>query len=183
MKKIVIAVALAASSSMALANGVYVGGSVGHTHADLDCAGTSSCSNNGTGFKGFVGYQFNDTFSAEFSYFDLGKPNATVDGANLDLKNTGFGVRGLASYPITKDASAFFALGLNRVKSEATVSFNGMSGSASETSTQPSAAIGVDYALTQSIKLRGEFESTRFNDIAGGSYTVHNFSIGLKASF
>jgi OOP family OmpA-OmpF porin len=184
MKKILIATALLASSSVALAEGVYVGGSVGYTHANVDCTGTTNCKNNSTGEKAFVGYKINDMFAVEASYFDLGKVSGTVSGANIDIKSSGFGLRGLISAPFSKDFSGFAALGVNSVKSKATVTLGTLSGSLDTTTTKPSFAIGVDYSLTQDLKLRGEVESFRLDAPANsGSYNVANVSVGLKYSF
>lgn len=184
MKKILAAALLAATSSFASAAGVYAGGAVGYTRADIDCSGTSSCTNSGTGLKAFLGYQFNDTFAAELQYVDLGKPNATIGAVKVDLKSTGFGVRGLASFPLSKEAAGFVALGIQQNKSDASATVGSLSGSTSESSTQPSVAIGVDWTLSGALKLRGELESMRFRGVGNsGSYSVANLSVGLKYSF
>ena len=184
MKNLLIATALLASSSAALAEGAYIGGSIGYTRGNADCTGTISCSNNSTGAKALVGYQINDTFSVEASYVDLGKISATVGSAGIDIKSTGFGLRGLVSAPFSKNVSGFAALGLNRMKSKATVTVGTVTGALDATSTKPSLALGVDYTLTPALKLRGEFENFRMDAPANaGSYNVNNFSIGLKYSF
>lgn len=184
MKNLLIAAVLLASSSAVLAQGVYVGGSVGYARSNVDCAGTTNCSTNSTGAKAFVGYQINDMFSLEASYFDLGKANATVGTAGIDIKSTGYGLRGLISVPFNKDFSGFAAVGINRVKSKATVTVGTLTGSLDTTSTKPSLALGVDYALTPALKLRGEFENIRFDAPANsGNYNVNTFSVGLKYSF
>ena len=184
MKKILVAMALLAASSATFAEGVYLGGSVGYTHTDVDCTGTTNCSSNSTGLKGFIGYKINDMFAFEASYFDLGKFGGTVGSARVDFKSSGYGVRGLFSVPFTKDFSGFVGLGINQVKSKASVTLGSLSGSLDETSTQPSFAVGVDYALTPALKLRGEIENTRFDaPVNAGSYNVNNFSVGLKYSF
>ena len=112
MKKILIAASLLACSSAALAEGAYVGGNIGTARSNLDCAGTDSCSKNGTAVKGFVGYSFNDMFSVEGSYFDLGKASASVGGAGIDLKTTGYGFRGLWRFHSTKISLASLHLAL-----------------------------------------------------------------------
>ncbi len=184
MKKLLIATALIAASGAAMAEGAYIGGNIGSSHSNLDCTGTTSCSNNGTGVKGFVGYSFNEMFSVEGTYYDLGKASASVSGIDLDLKTTGFGVRGLVSVPFNKDFSGFAALGINRMKSNGTVNSAGFSGSTSSTSTKPSFALGVDYALSPVLKLRGEVETIRVDAPASsGNYDVRMVSVGLKYQF
>ena len=185
MKKLLIATALLASSSAVFAAGIYAGGSIGHTRGgNIDCDGTTECSKNSAGGKAFVGYQINDMFSVEASYFDLGTMKFADATDRAEFKSTGYGVRGLASFPFTKDFSGFVGLGINRVKSKVSATLGTLSGSADNTSTKPSFAVGVDYSLTTALKLRGEIENTRF-DAGGtdGSYNVTNFSIGLKYSF
>ena len=184
MKNLLIATALLASSSVALAEGVYAGGTVGYARANVDCAGTTSCDKNSTGAKAFVGYQINQMFAVEASYFDLGKVNATLGAASLDIKSSGYGVRGLVSYPFTQKLSGFAALGVNQVKSKATVTLGALTGGLDKTATKPSLGLGLDYALTPALKLRGEFESFRLEAPANsGGYTVNNISVGLKYSF
>jgi OOP family OmpA-OmpF porin len=184
MKNLLIATVLLASSSAALAQSAYIGGTVGAARSNVDCAGTSSCSKNSTAGKAFVGYQINNMFALEASYFDLGKVDATVGAAGINIKSTGYGLRGLIFVPFNKDFSGFAAVGVNRVKSKASVTVGAVAGSLDETSTKPSLALGVDYALTPALKLRGEFENVRFNAPANsGSYNVNTFSVGLKYSF
>lgn len=185
MKNLVIATALLACSSAALAaaDGPYIGGSIGYARSNIDCAGTTSCSNNATAGKAFIGYSFNDMFSLEASYFDLGKADATIGAAAIDIKSTGYGLRGLVAIPFGKDFSGFAALGVNRMKSNATVKVGAFAGSLDETSTKPSIAVGLDYSITPALKLRGEIENFRLNALGGSSYSVNNFSVGLKYKF
>ena len=184
MKKILLASLLIAASTAAMAEGAYIGGSIGSARANLDCSGTTSCSNNGTGVKGLVGYSFNDMFSVEGTYYDLGKASASISGANLDLKTSGFGVRGLFSVPFNKDFSGFASLGINRMKSKASVTSGTFAGSTDATSTKPSFGLGVDYALSPVLKLRGEYETVRVDAPASsGNYDERFLSIGLKYQF
>lgn len=184
MKKLLIAATLLACSTAALAEGPYIGGTIGSARSKLDCAGTDSCNNNSTAVKGFVGYSFNDMFSMEGTYYDLGKASASVSGANVDLKTTGYGLRGLVAVPFNKDFSGFAALGINRMKSKASVNSGSFSGSTDSTSTKPSVAVGVDYALSPMLKVRGEVESMRVDAPASsGSYNISTVSVGLKYQF
>ncbi len=189
MKKILIAAALAASSSLACAQGMYAGGTVGYTRSSLDCGDLNvsgvDCSTNSTGAKGFVGYRINNTFAVEASYFDLGKMEVDFSSGAGDLKSTGFGVRGLLSAPFSggHDAFAYIALGINRVKSDGTISGGSFSASDSRNATKPSVAVGVDYSLAKKLDLRVEFEGTRFEDPFEDEYTVTNLSVGLKYNF
>lgn len=185
MKKTLLALSLLAASSFAMAQtpGFYIGANVGQSVADLDCAGTTSCDDSDTSVKAFLGYQINKTFAVEASYFDLGEPNATVGTARVRLKNTGFGLRGLASFPFSQNFSGFVGLGINQVKSDATVTMGTLTGSVDESSTQATVALGVDYALTPALKLRGEVEHYRFEAVGNSNFNVLNYSVGLKYQF
>ena len=184
MKKVIIAAALLASTTAALAEGSYVGGAIGRSHTNLDCSGTTSCSSNSTGGKVFLGYNINEMFAVEGTYYDLGKASAGVSGGSIDVKSTGFGLRGLVSVPFNKDFSGFAALGINRVKSDATVTAGTFSGNGSQTSTKPSFGLGLDYAISPVLKIRGEYETVRLNaPYSGGNYDVNTISVGLKFQF
>jgi len=185
MKKILIASVLLASCSVALAE-PYVGGSIGYARSGVDCASGANCSKNATGAKAFVGYSFTEMFALEASYFDLGKASASLGPASEDVKSSGYGLRGVLSVPFNKDFSGFAAVGINRVKSRDTASVGilSLSSTTDTTATKPSFALGVDYAVTPALKLRGEVEQIRFDAPANsGNYNVTNFNVGLKYGF
>lgn len=184
MKKLLIGTALLACSTIALAEGGYVGGTIGTARSNIDCAGTDSCSKNGTAAKAFVGYSINDMFSVEGTYYDLGKASASSAGTSADLKTTAFGVRGLVAVPFNQDFSGFAALGINRFKSKISGQNALFSGSTETTSTKPSLALGVDYAISPVLKLRGEVETMRIDAPASsGNYNITTLSAGLKYQF
>ncbi|MDB5854571.1 MAG: hypothetical protein JWR22_2612 [Herminiimonas sp.] len=183
MKKIIITALLLASCTLAMAE-PYVGGSIGYATANIDCPAGVNCTSNSKGGKVFAGYSFNPMFALEASYFDLGKVGANVGATSLNLKSTGIGLRGLLSVPFNKDFSGFAAVGINSVKSKLAIRAGISSLDADSTSTKPSLALGVDYALTPSLKLRGEVEQIGFAAPAGaGNYHVTNFNVGLKYGF
>jgi OOP family OmpA-OmpF porin len=170
--------------------GPYVGASVGYVRNNLDCSGFSDCNKSATGFKAFGGYQINDTFAVELSYFDFGTANAIAStstpggNAKIDVKSTGYGVRGLASFPANQDTRLFAAIGVNRVKSDPQSVPATVGGLSSDTGTKPSFAVGVDRTLMPRLVLRGELEATRFSGPDNiGSYNNTNLSIGLRYAF
>jgi OOP family OmpA-OmpF porin len=185
MKKILVASALLASCSVVMAE-PYVGGSIGYARSGVDCASGANCSKNATGAKVFVGYSFTEMIALEASYFDLGKASASLGPASEDVKSSGYGLRGVLSLPINKNFSGFAAVGLNRVKSKDTVNFGilSLSSTTDTTATKPSLALGIDYAVTPALKLRGEVEQIRFDAPANsGGYNVTNFNVGLRYGF
>jgi OOP family OmpA-OmpF porin len=186
MKKLFVAAVLFASTS-AYAEGAYVTASAGSGKSSYDCTGTSSCKLNDTVYKLGVGYKFNQNFSIEGVYFDLGKVDATVDtgfgSATGTIKSSGYGVRGLVSMPFSDNFSGFVTLGINQAQSKIDVALGNQSGGESENSTQVSASLGVDYAFSETVALRAEVESHRFKDIADQNYRIVSGTVGLKISF
>jgi opacity protein-like surface antigen len=183
MKKTIVAALLLASCTIALAE-PYIGGSIGYGTANIDCSAGSNCNANSTGGKAFIGYSFSPMFALEASYFDLGKVGANSGPLSMDMKSSGYGLRGLLSVPFNKDFSGFAAVGINSVKSKLNVRVGNSSLDFDGSSTKPSLALGVDYALTPALKLRGEVEQTGFAAPQGlGNYHVTNFNVGLKYGF
>lgn len=181
MKKMMIAALLLASSSMAMAQ-AYVGGTVGYGSNSANCYAPAECSMKSAIGKVFGGYAFNENVAVEVSYADFGSAKASSSRYDEKLKSSAFGVRAVGSYPLNKDFSLFAAAGLNLAKSKYSASGIYGSDSANDTSTAPSLAIGLDYTLTQSLKLRGEIESVRFKS-EDTHYNVTGVSVGLKYAF
>ncbi len=63
-KQFLVATAALVAASAASAQG-YVTLSGGPTRINLDCAGTTACDNNGTGFKLMGGYKFSKELAVE----------------------------------------------------------------------------------------------------------------------
>ena len=58
--------------------GFYIGGALGQSSFDVECARTTSCDDSDSSWKIFGGYQFNKHFALEFGYADLGETTASV---------------------------------------------------------------------------------------------------------
>src|SRR5450830_1858454 len=143
---------------------VYVGGTVGKAQWSDDCSGLSSCDTNASTYKLFSGYNINDKFSVEGSYYSLGTINANGNIAgtqnSASLKGTGFELAGIYNQALTDK----------------------LSGCDSQSSTAPVFGIGLDYKLTSQLALRGEIE-TRKVKYNGEKDAVNNVSVGLKYNF
>jgi len=165
---------------------VYVGGDIGKAHWSEDCSGTTSCSTGSSTYKLFGGYNINDKFAVEGSYFSLGTVdgNANVAGTqnSYSLKGTGFELAGVYNQTFTDKLSGFAKAGVARIKVENNYVDQNIGGSDSETSTAPVFGLGLNYKLTNQIALRGEFE-TRKVKYDGEKEAVNNFSVGMKYSF
>ena len=200
--------ALAAlTSPMAIAQdtGWYAGGNVGRSLATIDDAritsglqagglATSSISDRdrSTGFKLYGGYQINKNFAVEGGYFDLGKfgytattvPAGTLSG---DIKVKGLNLDLVGTLPLTDKFSVFGRGGLNYA--QAKDNFTG-TGAVSVTNPNPSKSgtnykfgVGVQYAFTDALALRGEAERYRVNDAIGNKGHIDLLSVGLIYRF
>jgi OOP family OmpA-OmpF porin len=158
LRPLVLAAALGVASGSAFAQG-YIGGSIGQSDADFDCAGTISCDNKDTGFKLFGGYMFHPNFGVELAYADLGKATAVVPFGtarfNVGAEATAFGAYGIAMAPLSESFNVFAKLGVASVKGEFSVS--GL-GSDSETNTSFAYGVGAGFNFTKNLGLRAEWE-------------------------
>lgn len=204
-------IALAAiASPLAMAQeanqaGWYAGASVGQSRATIDDARINSGLLNGgfvsstitdddrdTGYKVFGGYQLNRNFALEGGYFDLGNfgytattipagtltGNSRIRGLNLDL---------VGILPITDKFSAFGRAGVTYAHTRDR--FAG-TGAVSVTNPNPSKraanyklGVGLQYALTDALAMRGEVERYRINDALGNKGDIDLISVGLVYRF
>lgn len=199
---------LACSIPMAMAaddSGWYVGGNVGKSLADIDKEGIiDGLQSNGLttthyrddgrdmGFKLYGGYQFNRNFALEGGYFDLGDFNfwATttpagslhghmqVRGVNLDL---------VGLLPITEKFAAFGRIGATYANTKdnfvGTGAVNVLNPNPSKKAASYKFGVGLQYALTPSVGLRGEVERYRVDDAVGNKGDVDVVSLGLLYRF
>lgn len=200
--------ALAAMNSqftVAANSGWYGGLGIGQTRAEIDDAkisagllgsGLTTTSINDddrdTGYKIFAGYKFNKNFALEGGYFDLGQfgftattvPAGTLTG---DIELKGLNLDAVGILPINKKFSALGRIGVQHA--DAKDSFAG-TGAVIVTNPNPGkratnykAGLGVQYDLTDTIGLRGEWERYRINDAVGSRGDIDMLSIGLVVAF
>lgn len=166
----------------------YIGGNVGRASTDFDAPAPVVAPGIGfseddrdTAWKLYGGYQFHRNFAAEFGYYDLGRydygyaaPGGTgtsrYQGLNLDL---------LGTFPVTDRFSVFGRLGAayTRARSD----FGGSS--ESRRSWGPKAGLGIEYAFTPQLALRGEWERYRVRDAFRGRGDIDVASIGIVYRF
>ena len=197
--------AICSTSAMAQdAPGFYVGGNLGPTRAHFNndaynnrarnngfTINSSSVDNSSTGGKLFGGYQLNPNFAVEGGYFDLGRfnysgvtsggtynGNTRSNGLNLDLVGTlplsdRFSVLGRvgAAYARTRDSSSSIGFAPP------------ITANSSRNDTHLKYGLGLQYAITDALSLRGELERYhRINDQIRRS-NVDMASIGLVYRF
>jgi OOP family OmpA-OmpF porin len=183
----------------------YGGASVGQSRAKIDDtrltnsqigAGLTTTAithdERDTAFKVFGGYQFHPNWALELGYFNLGKfgftsttlPPGTlsgqlkVQGANLDLVGT---------LPLSENWSALGRIGAAYAKTRDTFSGTGAvvvaDPNPKKSETNYKVGVGLQYAITPSMLLRGEAERYRVNDGIGGRNGVNMLSVGLVFPF
>jgi OOP family OmpA-OmpF porin len=217
--KIAAAVALACLSSVALAqskpadSGWYIGASVGGSSTDVsdsDLASsatylgtlgvtgiTYSKSETDTGYKLFLGYQFNPNFGLEGGYANLGEFDAKFNGTYLGVPGTitakadvdAWFLDVVGTAPLSREFSIFGKIGYNSVRADATgtVSWAGFTNSISESNTNSGVhfGVGATYAFTPQVVGRLEWE--RFTGVKatsqGSDKDVDLWSVGLQVRF
>lgn len=200
------ALTLAASQgAWAQTEGWYGGVNAGRTAATIDDArinntlrasgftsSTIQDDDRSNGFKVFGGYQLNRNFAIEGGYFDLGKfgytatttPPGTLNG-NIKLKGLNLDLVGLM--PLTDRFSAFGRVGLNYAEARDTFRGTGAvtvrNPNPSKRDTNLKLGLGLQYAMTDNLSLRGEVERYRVNDAIGNRGHVDMVSVGLVYYF
>ena len=201
----VLGVACGASAIADNAPGWYVGGNVGRTSTDFDndrinnsLAGQGFRINSiaedkrDTGYKLFGGYQLNRNFAVEGGYFDLGRFNygfttvpagsfngeTRVRGLNLDL---------VGIVPLSDRFSVFGRVGAayaqTRSSSSRTGNFFLGNVDSRNNDTNVKVGLGLEYAFTPALSLRGELERYRINDPVRNKGYIDMASVGLVYRF
>lgn len=197
--------AIASPFAVADDTGWYAGANVGRSGATIDNAritsgllggglSTSSITNDdrSTGYKLFGGYQFNRNFAVEGGYFDLGNFGYTANTVPLGILDGRIKLKGLnldlvGILPITEKFSVFGRAGVNHA--DARDSFTG-TGAVSVINPNPHKretnykfGVGLQYAFTDALAVRGEVERYRINDAVGNRGDIDLVSIGLIYRF
>ena len=188
----VLILGLAALPSVAQAEGWYGGVGFGNSKVkdDIICSDAPSffdpgysCSsdNTDTGWKIFIGNQFNKNAAVEFGYVDLGKITFSASGNVLgtpvslsgDGKAKGLNLALVGSLPVTNEFAVLGRIGLFRWDADLSVSGNigGFSGAGSDSAsgTDLTFGVGAQYDFTKSAGVRVEWE--RFKDVGDDSTT------------
>jgi len=187
--------------------GWYGGVSVGRSAASIDDAritgglarqglATSAFSANerDTGFKLFGGYQINRNFGVEAGFFDLGNfgytattvPAGTLTG---DIRARGLSLDLVGTLPITERFLLLGRVGVNHSRVNGAFAVGGAArmpyanANPSERSTGYKMGLGLSYALTEALSLRGEAERYRIKDSVGNKGHIDMFSLSLVYRF
>lgn len=175
--------------------GAYIGFGLGYSMSDIDsstvqqglCGGDCSAytdDENSLGFKVFGGYMFNEYFSVEGGYFNLGRfsyeavPTTgpvtgeyKVQGTNLDL---------LLTLPLHEAFSVTARSGL--LYSRFTESYS-HTGTLTKNSMGFKYGLGFQYDFDPAWALRGELENYHLEEPSAGGADVQLISFGLVYRF
>ncbi|HSN80673.1 MAG TPA: outer membrane beta-barrel protein [Rhodoferax sp.] len=196
---------MAAPFAMAQDAGWYLGGNIGQSTATIDearitsgllgsglVAGPFNNTDDDLGFKVFGGYQYNQYFSVEGGYFDLGQfgfsttttPAGTLSG---DIRVRGLNLDLVGTLPITEKFSVFGRVGGTYARSEdrfvGTGAVRVLNPNPSEDAGNVKVGLGVQYAFNEALSVRAEIERYRIDDAVGNKGDVDLASIGLVYRF
>lgn len=166
--------AVAAAAGASHAQSAYVGGNVGTTDWRADSINGVPGSNKGTSYKLYGGYAFTPNVALELGYADLAK----YSGNGAEAKGHGPYVDVVGKVPLANDFSAIGRIGAFNGK--VTSNANGVSSSSSGTNAK--LGLGVQYDLSKTSGIRGEWERYRFSAF-NDKVNADMFSVGYVQSF
>jgi OOP family OmpA-OmpF porin len=154
--------------SQALAQGFYIGGSVGESDADEgnaipDLITSGPVDGKDSGMKFFGGYQFNQNLAVEIAYVDLGKAtySGTFGGSPVTggtVKTTGFNASAVGTLPLNPSFSLFAKAGIYTWEAKASDVTGGVPFSGKDDGADLSFGFGGAYNVTKNFSLRAEWE-------------------------
>lgn len=166
LKKTIAGVALlvpaVASAHWFPASGLYIGAGAGRA----DNRGANSSLPGGfvhfnrthTSWKGYLGLAFNRFFAIQAGYQNLGTTTASTAIGSEQIRNRGYDVNGLLSFPFTPKFSLFIEGGASRFR---TRTITPVSTTITHDGTHPDYGAGVQYYFIRHVALRGQWQEFR----------------------
>ena len=153
------AAAFAGSAAAQENRGVYLGGASGVAQYTDACQNLGvACDDRDAAWRFFGGYRFNQTFSAELGYADLGVVTGDGGVATARAETKAWDLVGLVSVPVVGGLSILGKLGAYRARVSTDV--------AGSTNTAFTYGAGLGYELGR-IGLRAEWQ--RYDSVGGGT--------------
>lgn len=156
--------------------------SLGQGHLNADCSGVQGCDRNGTGGKAVVGYAFGNGFSVEGGYTHFGKYRASDGAASLSARPEAVSLSGAFTANLTPDLGLIGRAGVARVRTKLHADVGTLSGSDSESHTQPIVGLALNYALTPMARVELGVDATRA-EVQGERANVRLVSVGARLAF
>lgn len=193
MKKIALSLAVLALAASAQAQSTRPSGSItaahtyglvslGQSHLNTDCTGGHACDRNALGGKAVFGYGFGNGLSLEGGYTNFGKFHASRGLLGLSARPEALHFGGAYTANLTPDWGVVGRLGVARVRTKLDAEAGTMSGSDSQSKTQPIVGVGVNYAVTPSTRVELGVDTTRAHYL-GERHNVRMVSLGARMAF
>jgi len=156
--------------------GVYLGIGLGKTHARFKTEDftannptiAESADTVDTGYKAFIGWQFNRYIAAELAYASLGRykysyTNTAGQSSNINYDANAVALSGVFNIPLSSDWSALLRLGVSANKAERSplsgnLTTNPPVGREEKTKASVMGGAGVQYDIARNASVRLEFE-------------------------
>lgn len=161
-----LALAGLAGTGTAASQEFSVGLGAGADRGRVDCVASFACDRSGGNSKLTGGYRFAEAVDVQAVYFDAGKfkggdttPLGTEFGGTF--KVSGFGVSAGYRWDLAPGGSLTARAGAASVRTRF-IYENTVWGSASKTTLQPLAGLGIAYAVSPSLRVGVDYDVTRF---------------------
>ena len=181
---LVLAVSAQAQSSNLRSSAAQTYGllSLGQGHLNADCSGVLSCDRTGVGGKAMFGYAFGNGFALEGGYTNFGKFRASDGTVGLSARPEALSIGGAYTAALTPEWGVVGRAGLAHVRTKLRADAGTLTGSDSESKTQPIVGLAVNYALTPSTRIELGVDATRAQ-YQGERSNVRLVSLGARMAF
>jgi len=156
--------------------------SLGQGHLNVDCSGVQACDRNATGGKAVVGYAFGNGFALEAGYSHFGKFRASDGTVGLSARPEALSLGGAFTANLTPDMGLVARAGVARVRTKLGAEVGSLSGSDSESHTQPIVGLALNYALTPMARVELGVDATRA-EVQGERANVRLVTVGARFAF
>lgn len=147
----------------------YVNVAGGRAHLNADCTGLSSCKTNSSATKLIGGYRFANGLGLEGGYVNFGKFSASDVGLAERLKASALTFGGIYTADFGHGWGLNLRLGMAQVRTKYNGVFGNSTVDASASTTKLYSGLGLQYAVTPSVKLELALDATKasFDDASG----------------
>lgn len=171
-KRLIGVALLAGGMTVAHAEGLYLGGSIGTPNYSSSINGIGGGGGgDGTGLKLYGGYQWTPNFAVEGGLFSLGR-SSDVMGS---VKARGAYLDGVGSYAFAPKWSVLGSLGVAQARFSTT--------QGNDSSPALKLGAGLQYDLTQQVALRLQYDRYHFTNAFGAKPNVGAYTFGVKVGF